>query len=413
MLNHSSVDFIIRGEGEKPLVEFLKAWIERKPYDQVPNLGFKKNGQLILNAMEENFPIQDLPCPDLSDLIQENYLFEKRSLSFIITSRSCPHRCSFCSVHSTFGTKYRRRSPENVLEEMKERYKSGTRVFDFEDDNLTFYMDEMRILLKEILEAFPKKDIQLVAMNGISYLSLDKELLQLMKKAGFTHLNLALVSSDVTVRETTKRPHTLEKYLSVVQEAHRLNFKIVSYQIVGLPNETLESMVQTLIFAARLPVLLGASMFYLTPNSPIAKNFPERSEEDIFKSRLTAMAIETDQFTREDLYTLFITTRIINFLKGLQFQEKEISLGKALEETCHKDDRSDIGAEILKKLIIEKTLYAATNQGLKPLSKFKTPLFFNIWNTLNHVVTLNGNIINIDVSKRETLALEEVGVQNL
>ena len=57
-------------------------------------------------------------------------------------------------------------------------------------------------------------------MNGISYLSLDEELLELMFQAGFSHLNLALVSSDKTVRETTKRPHTLEAYLKVVHKAH-------------------------------------------------------------------------------------------------------------------------------------------------------------------------------------------------
>ena len=43
-------------------------------------------------------------------------------------------------------------------------------------------------------------------MNGISYLSLDDELLELMFRAGFSHLNLALVSSDKTVRETTEAP---------------------------------------------------------------------------------------------------------------------------------------------------------------------------------------------------------------
>ena len=95
--------------------------------------------------------------------------------------------------------------------------------------------------------------------------------LNLMYQAGFSHLNLALVSSDKTVRETTKRPHTLEAYVKVVHKAHQLGFKIISYQILGLPNESLDSMIQTLAFNARLPVLLGASPFYRTPNSPIAR----------------------------------------------------------------------------------------------------------------------------------------------
>ncbi len=86
-------------------------------------------------------------------------------------------------------------------------------------------------------------------MNGISYLSLDAELLQLMKAAGFSRLNLALVSSDTSVLETTKRPHTVGKYLEVVETAHRLGFEITSYQILGLPFESLSSMVQTLVFS--------------------------------------------------------------------------------------------------------------------------------------------------------------------
>ncbi len=152
-------------------------------------------------------------------------------------------------------------------------------------------------------------------MNGISYLSLDEELFELMRRR-LLPLNLALVSSDKTVRETTKRPHTLEAYLRVVHKAAALGFKIVSYQILGLPNESLDSMIQTLAFNARLPVLLGASPFYQTPNSPIARGL-ELNESDFIKARLTALAIETKGFSRDDIYTLFVTTRIVNFLKGL------------------------------------------------------------------------------------------------
>jgi radical SAM superfamily enzyme YgiQ (UPF0313 family) len=395
MLKHPSIDFVIRGEGERPLVEFLRAWNNGKTFDYVPNLGFKKNGALVFNEVEENFPIEELPLPDLSDLSGEAYLFERRPLSFLITSRSCPHRCTFCSVHLTFGHRYRRRSPEHVLEEIKQRYQEGFRVFDFEDDNLTFYMDEMKALCRKLIETFPNRDVQLVAMNGISYLSLDPELLRLMKNAGFTHLNLALVSSDDSVRETTKRPHTVEKYLSVVHEAARLGFNVVSYQILGLPNERLDSMIQTLSFAARLPVLLGASMFYLTPNSPIARGFPELTEDDIFKSRLTAMAIETEHFKREDIYTLFVTTRIINFLKAITFAEDQLPLGDALDRARQQGKRYALGAELLEKLLIEQCLYAATGSGLKPLLRFKPELFLQVWSELDHIGTQAGKVIRL------------------
>ena len=101
----------------------------------------------------------------------------------------------------------------------------GYRVIDFEDDNLTYYKSTFKELCRRLIERFPNREMQFVAMNGISYLSLDEELLELMFQAGFSHLNLALVSSDKTVRETTKRPHTLEAYLKIVHKAARLGIQ--------------------------------------------------------------------------------------------------------------------------------------------------------------------------------------------
>ncbi len=410
VLSDDAVDFVIVGEGEKPLVELIGEWDGEKDFSRVSNLGWKKDGKMIFNDRQDNFPIEELPEPDLSDLNLQNYLYEKKPLSFVITSRSCPHRCTFCSVHQTFGFRYRRQSVKKVLEGILERYKRGIRVFDFEDDNLTYYKDEMKELCRGLIETFPNRDVQFVAMNGISYLSLDRELLQLMREAGFTHLNLALVSSDVTVRETTKRPHTIPKYLEVVKEASRLGFHLVSYQILGLPNESLDSMIQTLVFNAHQPVLMGASMFYMTPNSPIAKPFGEMTEENIFKSRLTAMAWETDSFKREDIYTLFITTRILNFLKGLSVDggvcpRHEVTgtdlydLHVALETVRKSGGRNLLGVEILEKLLAGEGLFAATNTGLQPVLKFKTELFFQIWNQLEYITTQAGQRINVLAQK--------------
>ncbi|AOP35525.1 B12-binding domain-containing radical SAM protein [Leptospira tipperaryensis] len=394
MLSDVNVDFIIRGEGEKPICDFLKEFKTEKRYATIASLGWKENGKMILNPIGENFSIQELPPPDLSSLSKEHYLFEGKPMRFIITSRSCPHRCSFCSVHTTFGTKYRRNTVENVLNEIKDSYKLGYRVFDFEDDNLTFFKPEMKQLCEELIQTFPKKDVQFVAMNGISYISLDSELLVLMKEAGFTNLNLALVSSDKLVRETTKRPHTIEKYLQIVQEGFALGFHITSYQILGLPMETLDSMIQTLQFNAEQPVLMGASLFYLTPNSPIAAGFPERNESDVFLSRLTSMAIPSEHFEREDIYSLFIVTRILNFLKSAPIPKDEmVSLTDALSILEKSGVRSLIGVKLFQKLFQEKILYASTSREEVPLEKFRHSILEMVFNGLERITTLSGGKI--------------------
>lgn len=369
------VDFVVRGEGERPLVELLRHLLGRKPAQSVPNLSYKENGKMVANPIENNFPIDELPFPDLSDLAPSAYRLAGKPLTFMVTSRSCPHKCSFCSVHTTFGTQYRRRSIENVLEEIELRYRQGYRVIDFEDDNLTYYRESFKELCRRLIESFPGREMQFVAMNGISYLSLDDELLELMLRAGFTDLNLALVSSDKTVRETTKRPHTLDAYLKVVRKAHQLGFKIVSYQILGLPNESLDSMIQTLAFNARLPVLLGASPFYQTPNAPIARAL-FLTETDSIQARLTAFAIETEQFSRDDLYTLFVTTRIINFLKGLPL-ERSGSLDE-LAQRAWTAPRARVGFELLETLRNTGRLHFWTGAGFVENRRFKAELFFRV-----------------------------------
>lgn len=119
MLSNPNVDFIIRGEGERAICDFLNEFQNEQRYALVESLGWKKNGKMYLNPIGDNFAIQDLPPPDLSSLSKVHYLFEGKPMRFIITSRSCPHRCSFCSVHTTFGTKYRRNTIERVLNEIK------------------------------------------------------------------------------------------------------------------------------------------------------------------------------------------------------------------------------------------------------------------------------------------------------
>jgi radical SAM superfamily enzyme YgiQ (UPF0313 family) len=390
LLSSVNIDYVIRGEGEKALVEFLRFLQGHRQLEDVANLAYKKNGEFHFNPIGDNYPPEELPFPDFSDSSSATYTLAGKPMTFMITSRSCPHKCSFCSVHTTFGHNYRRRSLENVLEEIELRYQSGYRVIDFEDDNLTYYKSTFKDLCRRLIDRFPNREMEFVAMNGISYLSVDDELLELMFQAGFSHLNLALVSSDTTVRETTKRPHTLEFYLRVVRKAHELGFKIVSYQILGLPNESLDSMIQTLAFNARLPVLLGASPFYRTPASPIARGL-DLTEADYVKARLTAMAVETDEFRREDIYTLFITTRIINFLKGLPLRSSA-DLRELLNQATN-DHRTSIGFQLLRLLRETNRLYFWTNKGPLKNQKFQPEILYRVLYEAGEIGCQNGQRI--------------------
>lgn len=392
MLGHPAVDFVIRGEGEKPFVKFLRSWQGKKNFWKIQNLGFKKDGKIILNPCEDNYPVNELPVPDLSGLSKTNYLYEGKPICFILTSRGCPCRCSFCSVRMTFGTHYRRRANEDILIELKTRYRQGYRIFDFEDDNLTFDKRSAGELLSRLPQIFPKKNVRFTAMNGICYWNLDRDLLRLMREAGFTHLNLSLVSSDPAVLKKMSRPLDLKKYKTVVSSAFNQGFKITAYQILGLPGESTVSMIQTLEMNAKLPVLIGISPFYLTPGSPIAKDFTAEAP-DPFTARLTALGNASGS-ARLDIYTLFVSARILNFLKGIPLSG-DSPLEKALAIAQKRDKRSAIGVAILKKMLAGGGFHFATSEGLKPQLLFQLKIFFKLWHNLDRIITQEGKIIRI------------------
>jgi radical SAM superfamily enzyme YgiQ (UPF0313 family) len=393
LLADEGVDFIVRGEGERAFVGFLRAFMGDRQWKDVPNLGWKDQGRCVLNPVEANYPFASLPLPDLSDLDPHAYRFQGQPLCFVTTSRGCPHKCAFCSVHLTFGHGYQRRALSDILEELRLRYAQGYRVFDFEDDNLTLNKREFKALLDLIQETFAGKPVRFLAMNGISYMHLDRKTLVTMRRVGFTHVNLSLVSSQAETLVRMHRPHPVARFEEIARAAWETGLHTVAYLILGLPGESLEAIIQTLATLARLPVLVGASIFYLTPGSPIARDFPSMSPRDIFTSRSTAMAVETDAVSREDLYTLFVTARIINFFKGITLKGEMCSLQEALACARENGGRDGLGAEILERLQREGRLYGAGRDHWFPLPGFQSALFKRVMSAVGSITTLEGTRI--------------------
>ena len=111
------------------------------------------------------------------------------------------------------------------------------------------------------------------------------------------------------------------------------------------------------------------------------------------KARLTAMAVETDEFRREDIYTLFITTRIINFLKGLCLSASTDV--NALLDRSWPDDRTHIGFELLRLLRETNRLYFWTTKGLRKNEKFKPEIFFRVLRQAGVIGCQNGQRIAV------------------
>jgi hypothetical protein len=140
-----------------------------------------------------------------------------------------------------------------------------------------------------------------------------------MKRTGFRALNLALVTSDKQQQRATKRPGSTSHFDRVVNKAAEADLEMVNYVILGLPDSTLEEMLDSVIHLMQRPVLIGPSVFYATPGTESYRQCLERdllSSAELALQRSTCFPVETKNFSRRDLVTLFRITRFLNFIKS-------------------------------------------------------------------------------------------------
>ena len=321
VLKNPFVDYIVLGEGEVRfpiLLEQIKSG--KKSLEGIDGIGYRKDGDLRINPLE-NFieDLDSLPSPARELLELDRYRFRKKRSTMIITSRGCPHGCAYCSAHLVMGSRFRTRTPENILREMilcRERY--GIEVFDIEDDHFTFDLDRARRLMNLIIDNFGESGIELSAMNGISFASLDGELLKLMKRAGFHTLNLSYVSVNPSTKTKMGRPGSTASFEEVLKDAGHARLHVIAYAILGIPGQTIEEMVDTLIYLMGKRVLIGPSVYYPTPGTPLFQQCQKANvlPPHFSQWRSSALPIATKEFNRLDMVTLLRLTRVINFIKA-------------------------------------------------------------------------------------------------
>jgi radical SAM superfamily enzyme YgiQ (UPF0313 family) len=317
-------DYVIRGEGEESITALIQALKTGSAPECIPNVITRLNLDTAKNLAVVPLRRQELPLPDYCNLDLARYTYTRKPMGFLLTSRSCPHHCNFCSIHAVFGRQYRRRSVEDITTEIHYFYRKGIRHFDIEDDNFSFNQEQCARLLDGILR-LKLADISFSAMNGLSYHTLTTSLIEKMKAVGFTDLNLSLVSRQKYLQERSRRPCRGEGLEAVLDAACRSGLQTVVYFIIGLPEQSLEDAVETLCYLAEKKCLIGPSPFYLTPGSPVHSKYQSSKvlrlasagKDPCFSARLTALDVEKAGFDRDDLYTVFRLTRVVNFLKRL------------------------------------------------------------------------------------------------
>ncbi len=315
-----AIEAVVVGPAERSLPAFLK-----EKYSAADGIGSQEkcannNGKDKENPEAEVeldwkkiWPAHHLLRPEL-------YRLGKRNYASLQASRGCPFHCSFCNVQVVFGSKIDYRPIDSLLEEMHYLYeKHQVRIFNFEDDNLSW--DELWV--QDFLGAIKKDEklrgVKLLAMNGLNYDTLNGELLTLMREAGFRHLDLPYVSGDPEIRKKLRRPERKgsEHFWTILRRAKELGFFITVYLIIGLPGQTYDEIRVTAEALWAEGVLVAPSIFYLAPGSELFRtlSIPENIKNDWDMYRSTAFAVETAELSRPQLIELFLYLRQQNLAR--------------------------------------------------------------------------------------------------
>ncbi len=189
-------DHVVRYEAEHNIVDLIK-----------------DGGEEIIDGKRIE-SLDDLPFPDFS--LIEDY---KGNITPISTSRGCPYKCNFCSVSPMFGRKYRYRSIDNVIDELKRQKNKW--VF-FVDDIFT----ANRKRTNELLEAIIKNNINIKWVTQARAKDIDKELANLMHRAGCYALCIGFESLNQETLDSYGKKQTVEEGRRCIDILRKANIKI-------------------------------------------------------------------------------------------------------------------------------------------------------------------------------------------
>ncbi|MHA1310377.1 MAG: B12-binding domain-containing radical SAM protein [Candidatus Helarchaeota archaeon] len=177
-------DYIVRNEGEFTFLELVEALENNISVDDILGLSYMKNGEVYHNPTRpfiENLDM--LPYPNWK-LIKGMFKTKETMVNSYVypmqITRGCPFNCTFCSVTPTFGKKFRYRSIESVIDELKTNKKKSQKFLFFYDDNIV----GNKRYLKELLSALIDNNLVPEAWHSQmrADVSQDDELLKLMEK---------------------------------------------------------------------------------------------------------------------------------------------------------------------------------------------------------------------------------------
>ena len=247
------VDYIIQGEGEIAILQFMEALEEIRPFSKVSGIVYEEGGGIINAGIAPKIDALDsVPYPDRTFLPVTSYnslLGRGNVVTTMFTSRGCPYKCTFCDrPMSPTISGFRWRSAKNVADEMEECVHLGISEIIIYDDTFSVRKDRVYELCEEILSRKLKITWDVRAHVN----TLDASLLKVMKKAGCDRIHYGVEVGNDRMMKLIKKNTTIRRVKETFRDTRNAGIEALAYFIVGQQTETRSDIDDTIKLAKDL-----------------------------------------------------------------------------------------------------------------------------------------------------------------
>lgn len=297
------VDIVIRHEGEETLKEVADCFSQKKDFENIKGISYRKNGVIKINEIRPLIQdLNSLPIPafDLIDIYKyKSYLPEEEAfedldhiafkrqtsnikpMASLIFGRGCPFNCLFCSAEAMWGRKTRIISPENAYKQVKYFTDRGVRDFVFQDDHLFTDKNWFYEFTDRIKELGP---IRYACSSRID--ALDNKIIQLIYRNGGRMITLGIENLNNHVLGLMNKRITVEKIWEVLEMLRKNKIIIRGGILINTPGESLEEIKDNIRLHKKLRQYLVQSGTFVSlriyPGSPLEKLTKDRGQLNDF-----------------------------------------------------------------------------------------------------------------------------------
>lgn len=253
-LGESRADAVVRGEPEYAVAELAKALAREESIEEISGLTIRTgSGVRHLPDRPPNEDLDSVPFPARHLLPMDKYrsaVWGKTPFTTMLTSRGCFYGCIYCPYRIGHGTKWRARSPQNVVDEIEECVRGfGVREILFRDP--LFTADKERAI--EISELIVRRGIGVDWRCETRADLASEEMIESFARAGCKEINFGVESGSARILEGVKRvPIGRERIRKIFDTCRRVGIETMAFFIIGLPGETERTVEQTVRLALEL-----------------------------------------------------------------------------------------------------------------------------------------------------------------